>query len=134
VTELHPVLAEAIAPVLHDLRQAGVPEPELRADDWGRDEDYVTGMLERGPWGHGVRVSVREPLADRIAWVADQVQDWAVEELCAEGLPTNWPQCPEHPGNHPLAPVVRAGRAVWACPKSGDEVAEIGSLSLPGQG
>jgi hypothetical protein len=60
------------------------------------------------------------------------VQDWAVEELCAEGLPTNWPQCPEHPRHHPLAAVVRAGRAVWACPKSGDEIAEIGSL--PGQG
>jgi hypothetical protein len=61
--------------------------------------------------------------------VADQVQEWAVEELCSVGKPTNWAQCPEHP----LAPVVSEGRAVWTCPKTGNVVAKIGHLPAPGR-
>jgi hypothetical protein len=65
---------------------------------------------------------------EQIAWVADQVQEWAVEELWTAGQPTNWPPCPEHPGTHPLAPAVHGGAAEWMCPKSERVVSEIGRL------
>jgi hypothetical protein len=60
--------------------------------------------------------------------VADQVQEWAVEELCSVGRPTNWPQCPRHPQSHPLVAVLREGLAVWVCPKTADVVCEVGHL------
>jgi hypothetical protein len=75
---------------------------------------------------------ISESLPERIASVTDQVQDWAVEELGSIGGPTNWPQCPQHPDSHPLAAVVREGRAVWHCPKTGPVVSEIGQLPTPG--
>ena len=69
-----------------------------------------------------------EPLPQRIASVADQVQEWAVEELCAVGRPTNWPPSPQHPHSHPLSAVVQEGQAVWSCPKTGYVPAGIGQL------
>lgn len=48
------------------------------------------------------------PLPDRIASMADQVQEWAVEELFSIGRPTNWPQCPR-PSRFPSAIRGRAG-------------------------
>ena len=39
-----------------------------------------------------------------------------------------WPECPTHPNTHPLEAAVLSDRAVWRCPKSGDAIAEIGTL------
>ena len=60
-------------------------------------------------------------------FLADWVQEWAVEALWSLGRSATWPQCPHHPDSHPLAPVERAGRAVWVCPKLDVEVWEIGA-------
>jgi hypothetical protein len=121
-------LSEAVGPVLRDLERSGLPRPGVWDEDWGNDPGMVTAMLGRAGAAQGIWVQAGEPLAERIATVADQVQDWAVEELCSRGLPTNWPWCPDHPLTHPLAPVERDGRAVWTCPKTGRVVCEIGQL------
>jgi hypothetical protein len=127
-------LAEALTPVLRDLENSGSVVPDVREDQWSGFEGQVTAML----WspdgsGQGVSAITGEPLPERIAWVADQVQDWAVEELHRIGRPTNWPQCPQHPLSHPLSAEVREGRAVWTCPKTGHVVSEIGQLPAPGR-
>ena len=44
--------------------------------------------------------------------LADQVQEWVVEELARLGRPTNWPVCASHPANHPRQALVRDGRAI----------------------
>src|SRR5664279_2445380 len=102
------VLTEALESVLHDLRVSGAPTPRVepmayrvwRADP---DPDYASAMLWSGDGTSGVGVQVRlsDPEPDRIAQVADQVQEWAFYELQATAA-TNWPPCPRHPGRHPL--------------------------------
>jgi hypothetical protein len=92
---------------------------------------------ERGDWvmllnqeGHGQGVQLRgdgEP--DELAQLADQVQEWAVEELWNQSRSATWPECPFHPDSHPLEPAVVAGTATWRCPKTSESVASIGALS-----
>src|SRR5262245_43989557 len=50
-----------------------------------------------------------EPLAQRIASVAGQVQEWAIEALWRAGRPATWPECPGHPNAHPLTATVQRG-------------------------
>ncbi len=122
-------LAEALGPVLRDLASSGSVLPEVRDDQWSDFAGQATAMLfSPGGSGQGVSAMTSEPLPERIASVADQVQEWAVEELCSVGRPTNWPQCPQHPGSHPLSAVVRQDRAVWCCPRTGYLAAGIGQL------
>jgi hypothetical protein len=122
-------LAEALTPVLRDLEYSGSVIPEVREDQWGGIEGQATAALRSADGcGLGVSVMTGESRPQRIASVADQVQEWAVEELCSVGRPTNWPQCPHHQSSHPLSAVVRDGRAVWACPATGRLVSEIGQL------
>ena len=94
-------------------------------------------LEERGGWvmllnqdGQGQGVQLRgdgEP--DELAQLADQVQEWAVEELWSRGRSTSWPECPFHPNSHPLEPAVVAGAASWRCPKTAERIAAIGALS-----
>ncbi len=78
--------------------------------------------------GTGVSISLIESELEQIASVAEQVQEWAIEELWARA-PTNWPPCLDHPDNHPRVPAIEGGVAVWACPADGVCVSPIGSLS-----
>jgi hypothetical protein len=120
-------LSEALEPVLRDLEHAGAVMPEVRDGHWSDFEGQRTAMLY-GPdgSGSGVFVLAGEPLADRVARVADQVQEWAVEALWTAGRPATWPECPDHPDTHPLQAVVLDGRAVWTCPRTGQVVRDIG--------
>ncbi|WP_146197026.1 hypothetical protein [Serinibacter arcticus] len=77
--------------------------------------------------GTGVAVALGASEPERVARVADVVQEWWIEELWATS-PTNWPPCPEHPDSHPLQAVVAVERAVWACPTGGRVHHEIGAL------
>ena len=123
-------LAEALAPVLRDLDSSGGPRLEVRDEQWSDFEGQLTAMLWRsGGGGQGVSVMTGEPRPEQIASVADQVQEWAVETLWQEGRPATWPECPEHPGSHPLQALRREDRAVWACPRTGELVCEVGGLT-----
>jgi hypothetical protein len=122
------VLTEAMAPVLRDLESAGIAAPRVEEDDWADDPESVSVML----WspdgsGTGVYVTRGAPEFERFAMVADQVQDWAIEELWG-GAPTNWPSCPRHPNNHPMTVSTRGAAAVWMCPADEVVIVPVGEL------
>lgn len=77
----------------------------------------------------GTRVGIDPALP--LAELTSQVQDWAVEDLWARRLPTNWPPCPLHPDTHPLTVAAHGERVVWECPSGAEEIAEVGSLPIP---
>jgi hypothetical protein len=126
-------LLRALEPVFRDLQSCGVPLPEVREVDWttpaGADVPFMAYAMLWSQDGSGVRISLSlidsEP--DRVASAADQVQEWAIEDLWPDAL-TNWPPCPAHPNNHPLASATDDWVAVWVCPKDGSRVSPIGSL------
>jgi hypothetical protein len=87
-------LSEALAPVLHDLGTCGVPLPEIRDSQWSDFPEQVTAMLEDvDGTAQGVFAMAGESLPERMASVADQVQDWAVEALWRAGRSASWPEC-----------------------------------------
>jgi len=86
------VLSEAMAPVLRDLRSAGIAASRIEDCDWTDDPESASVMLW-SPDGSGTSIFVSRaaPEFEREAMVADQVQDWVIEELWGHG-PTNWPR------------------------------------------
>jgi hypothetical protein len=104
-------------------------------------------LEERGDWvmllnqngnGQGVQLRGRgEP--DELAQLADQIQEWAVEELWNQDRSATWPECPFHPNSHPLEPAVVAGTATWRCPRTSEALQPSGRsppdcTHTPGQG
>jgi hypothetical protein len=121
-----------LEPVLQDMRSSGAIVPDILEeahDDLG--PDCVCAWIQSpggGAGSQGIRVQVSLPAPERLAGLADQLQEWEVEELAATGRPATWPECPQHPGTHPLAPQARSGRATWCCPASGQAISIIGEL------
>ena len=132
---VHHVLRASLDPVLHDLRLTNGPVPKLsespvldEVDDFG--DVQIAGVWLGGQGGGrtGVTVMTSSDEAYRIYRVADQVQDWAIEELWP-GSPTNWPPCPTHPDSHPLVAEMLGEAAVWMCPRDATAIAPIGQLT-----
>jgi len=125
-------LRASLEPVLQDLRSSGAIVPDILEeahDDLG--PDCVCAWIQPpggGAGSQGIRVQVSLPAPERLADLADQLQEWEVEELAAAGRPATWPECPQHPGTHPLAPRARSGQATWCCPASGQAISIIGEL------
>lgn len=116
------VLRAALDPVLRDLSATCAVRATVgvERDFMGLGEDVVMVCAADGS-GQGVSVAAHQSAAERVADVADQVQGWVVQELCARLDPAVWPECPVHPDAHLLrAGVVRGGRGVVV---SGDEAA-----------
>ena len=126
---MHELLSAALVPVVTDLRTTGAPVPEIADDDWMAETTQASAML-RSPDGSatGIRMSLVAAESDRIAEVADQVQEWAIEELWGDA-DTNWPRCPQHPDSHPLSPLSDQGLASWVCPENKFPICAIGSLT-----
>jgi hypothetical protein len=74
-------------------------------------------------------VDLQQEPAGYIADIAENVQDWIVEELHALNFEPIWPACPLHPHTHPLRPRPRDGRAWWQCPGTGQFAHLVGALS-----
>jgi hypothetical protein len=122
------VLRQALEPVLRDLRNSGIAAPRIEDVESADDADMPSAML-RSPGGSGMGVNVN-PTAlefERVAHVADQVQEWVIEELWGHA-PTNWPRCPTHPNRHPLQASTPDGMAAWMCPSDDMPIAPIGGL------
>lgn len=123
------LLGQALHRVFADLVATGVPVPRAEPSDWQTWEPSESAYLwsEDGT-GRGVWVdpSLAEP--ERVAMVAEQVQELVVEDMPRLHLPTNWPPCPEHPRTHPLEARATAAAAVWACPQNGQPAFEIGRV------
>ena len=123
-------LIRALALVLHDLEETGGPVPVVEVSDWQTHPGAESAFLRSvDQTGMGVWVDTGAPLAEQVVMVADQVQEWAVEERAMRRA-TNWPRCPEHPENHPLTAVATDETAVWTCPASGRAVCGIGQLEV----
>jgi len=118
------------------MRSSGAIVPDVLEqahDDLGPDYVYAwiqppgsTGSQVIG--SQSIHVQVTLPLPERLADLADQLQDWEVEELAARVRSATWPQCPQHPDSHPLAPQARGDQAAWCCPASGQVIDAIGAL------
>jgi hypothetical protein len=130
-------LAACLKPVLHDFAVSGAPAPVIRYGPWYFGHASLTAMVF-APDGssQGLRVHPSIPFADRVAMLADQIQEWAFAARWAAGVSVIWPRCPSHPNSHSLRSDVDAGldpgpgatRAVWRCPGSGRIVCAIGQL------
>jgi len=126
---MHELLTAAMAPVLADLRSSSAPEPRVADTEWTKDPNSPSAMLwNTDGGGSGVWIRLTDGKADRIAHAADQVQEWAIEELWRSSA-TNWPACPHHPDTHPMAAKVVGGVASWVCPSDGTPFAQIGMLT-----
>ncbi|MCW2779614.1 MAG: hypothetical protein JWR35_63 [Marmoricola sp.] len=120
----------ALGLITEDLVAGGVPLPRIEPSTWQDWEPSESVMLFGADGsGTGVWLDLGLSQAHGLAHLADQVQDWAVEELARLGRPTNWPVCAAHPTNHPLRTLVEDGRAVWACPAGGTAPLPIGEVS-----
>jgi hypothetical protein len=120
----------ALELIANDLVAGDVPVPRIEQttwQDWDSSESVMLFAADGS--GQGVWLDLGLPQAERMAHLADQVQDWAVEELARLGRSTNWPACPDHPATHPLEAAAENDRAVWACPARGATSSPIGGLS-----
>lgn len=120
-------LAAAAAPVLADLERTAPGRVRLERHD---DVNGPEAMLWDTGGGMGTGLWLGDGYADAVhatLHMTEQVQEAAFEHLWS-----TWPECPEHPNSHPLAPDQQAGRPVWRCPASGRVIADIGSLGLSG--
>jgi hypothetical protein len=120
----------ALGPVLHDLQAQPVNELTLRESD---NPEYVLALVASSGGAVIVprqepAVRARESTVDAIVRVADLVQDAAVEAMSAASVPPVWPNCPRHPGTHPLQAAVEHEHAVWRCPVDRITIAEVGAL------
>lgn len=123
------VLREALEPILRELKRSRLHEPEIEDRDWTGESETASAMLW-SPDGSGSGVSVLRSAtpAERIADMADQVQQWAIEDQLWRVGATNWPHCPAHPNTHPLKAAAVDDAAVWVCPQGRKNVAQIGGL------
>ena len=120
---------EVLGLILKDLAATGLPLPRVEPTTWQTSEpsESVTLCAADGT-GMGVWLDLTLSEALALAHLADQVQEWVVDELARIGRPTNWPICAAHPANHPRQAVVEHGRAVWACPVGAAGSSPIGAL------
>lgn len=125
-----PALFEAWQVIRRDLEVPGAIVPALAQHDWSDDHELQVTAATWWPDGSGAGISVapHEPLADRVAMLADQLQDHEVEALWRAELPAVWPHCPTHPNTHPLRAEVRDGVAVWVCGAELKLISPIGEL------
>ena len=113
------------------MRSSGAIVPDIieeAHDDLG--PDCVCTWIQSpggGAGSRGIRVQVSLPAPERLADLADQLQEWEVEELAAAGRPATWPECPQQPGTHRWLPGP-GDQAAWCCPASGQAIRVIGAL------
>jgi hypothetical protein len=129
---VYPELESALVPVLRDLEATTDLGYVIGESQWSGVEGQQTAVISGRHGGQGIFVRAGEIAVAQVAGLADQIQEWAVEQLWYEGRPATWPECPSHPDSHPLEPVVQGGSAVWRCPVSLAVVSVVGSLTKPG--
>ena len=120
-----------LEPILRDMHSSGAIVPNILEeahDDLGPDCVCAWIQSPGGAGSQGIRVQASLPAPERLADLADQLQEWEVEELAAAGRPATWPECRQHPDTHPLAPQARGDQAAWCCPASGQVISVIGAL------
>jgi hypothetical protein len=130
------IVLRALRPVEADLRVTGHLRLRILDEPAGVDDPPYASCQLVGSYGFrtGVLVDRGASEPENVTWVADQVQEFVLEELSRNGRSASWPTCPRHPNTHPLAAVLIEGTASWRCPKSLVVTAEIGSLAAGAAG
>jgi hypothetical protein len=82
-------------------------DEDLACHDDGIIEVTVAGATE------GFNIDQDQPLGPLASQLADRIQT-----IVIEGRQEMVPDCPVHPGAHPLQSNVVNGAAAWVCPKS----------------
>jgi hypothetical protein len=129
------MLRAALAPVLADLAASGMTQPDIREDAHEEPPYPSVCAWIQGPddTGSGIRVLLGTSPADQVAYLAEQFQNWAADQLHDAGHPPEWPACPEHPDQiHRLEPEVRDGTPVWTCYDPDRVIWAIGELTMSG--
>lgn len=120
---LRPVLTDVLADHPdHPVRVVRSSDPDLHAVLWVPDGSGV-----------GLSVLLREDadareLAEAVADLAGTVQEAVIECVSMRGGSSTWPECPLHPGSHPLAIGVRGEVVTWDCPSAEVPIAPVGRL------
>jgi hypothetical protein len=127
------VLRQAAEPLLADLAASGLDVPDIRDEAHQEREAAVCGWIQGpGRTGEGIWVLLDSPPAEQVTALAEQVQNWAADQLHDAGRPPEWPQCPQHPSPpHRLDPQLRDGRASWVCWQTGQVIWPVGELVMP---
>lgn len=127
------VLREVMEPVVRDIVTSGAVLPLIQDEAYPEDDEtFCVWLWGSDGTGLGVWIYVARLGAEQVARVAEQVQEWEIEELATVGRSATWPECPDHPNSHPLSAVVAGGNAVWRCPRSGWAISAIGAFGTLG--
>ncbi|MEU4391971.1 hypothetical protein [Kribbella sp. NPDC023855] len=122
-------LGNALDAVVRDLRNTGGIELDILDEPATDDPAYESVWLLAGrQWRTGVLAPIDMDQPRRLVHVAEQVQEFVLEELPGRGLPATWPECPDHPASHPLTPKLTKAGPSWCCPKSDATISAIGEL------
>lgn len=126
------VVRDTASPLLRDLAASGLVLPDIRYEALeDRGSEAVCAWIQGPGYDQtGIWILLRSA-AEQLTELAEQLQNWAADQLHDAGDPPEWPVCPEHPVPHRLNPEVRDGAAVWTCWESGHVVCEIGTLTKP---
>src|SRR6185437_2153555 len=103
---MHALLAAALEPVLRDLTTTCGTSWRLDETEWNGP---LSAWLFESTSGLGIFVERDMSFEEQVATLAEQVQEFAIENLWN----TSWPECLVHPGTHPMDPGVVGTQAVW---------------------
>ena len=108
-------------------------DPPIRVCVVADDDDPSAAHLElRHPDGYVVPIFVAAGDDEEEAAVVEAF-DLVLDSAVFDDTSDPWPRCPSHPtSGHSLAPALRHGVAIWACPNDRRVFATIGSLNSPG--
>jgi hypothetical protein len=125
------ILQETIAPLLHDLAITGMHLPDVREEAHHEIAANAVCAWIQEPDGGGTGITILTdfPPAHRVTELAEQLQEWAAEQLRDLGRPSAWPLCPQHRSAGPADPQAPDGIPVWICMANRHVISKIGSLT-----
>lgn len=99
-------------------------------DPKGAEDAFGNTAWFRGWSGSRIGMPLDGYVSDdeRDLLLAEQMQGFIQEELPGVGRSSAWPNCPAHPGTHPLVPSNHAKPLSWVCPHTKATVVAVGSL------
>jgi hypothetical protein len=128
-------LRKACAPAFADLERsrpgllrlgpapAGIPS----VDPWGHAVSKL--WLCDADGGSGTGVWLGDPDED-LSWAFGRATE-VIQEAAIEAVHGAWPECPHHPGTHPLEIDEVDGHVVWVCTAAEHRVvAKVGELPV----
>jgi hypothetical protein len=125
------IVRETAAPLLHDLAVTGMRLPDVREEArYACPADHVCAWIQEpnGRGASGISILTLVPQAERVSLLAEQIQNWAADQLHDAGRSPEWPVCPDHPASGRAFPQVIEESPVWICAETGHVISTIGYL------